>query len=57
MEFLRENQYRTSYLWTTHEQEAAAYLYRKFGFVLREQKVSDAFGKELTEQRYDLQLV
>lgn len=57
MEFLRENNYRASYLWTTHEQGTAAYLYKKFGFELTEEKPSNAFGKELMEQRYDLHLV
>lgn len=57
MEYLRENNYRSCYLWTTHEQETAASLYKRWGFVLTEEKPSDAFGKELREQRYDLQLV
>ena len=57
MDYLREKNYRTSYLWTTHELGAAAYLYKKFGFKLTEEKPSLAFGKELMEQRYDLQLV
>lgn len=46
--------YRSCYLWTTHEQEAAAALYKKFGFYLTEEKQSVTFGKKLTEQRYDL---
>lgn len=57
MEYMRENGYRNSYLWTTHELDAAARLYKKFGFVLTEEIASTAFGKELREQRYDLQLV
>mgnify|MGYP000721559663 CR=1 FL=1 len=57
MEFLREKNYRSTYLWTTHEQETAALLYKRFGFELTEEKPSDAFGKELKEQRYDLHLV
>ena len=56
MEFLRERGYRSSYLWTTHEQEAAASLYKHYGFVLTEEKESTAFGKVLKEQRYDLTL-
>lgn len=54
MEFLRSCNYRSSYLWTTHELEAAASLYLRHGFKLTEQKESTAFGKPLTEQRYDL---
>lgn len=57
MEYLRENKYSACYLWTTNEQESAANLYKRFGFVLTEDKPSDAFGKELREQRYDLHLV
>ncbi len=54
MEFLHECGYRSSYLWTTNEQEAAASLYQRYGFVLTEEKESTAFGKALREQRYDL---
>jgi ribosomal protein S18 acetylase RimI-like enzyme len=56
MEFLRACNYRSSYLWTTNELPAAAALYRKAGFKLTEEKESTAFGKVLTEQRYDLVL-
>jgi GNAT superfamily N-acetyltransferase len=54
MSFLRECGYRESYLWTTHELSTAAYLYRRLGFKLSEEKESTAFGKPLVEQRYDL---
>ncbi|MBC7828834.1 MAG: GNAT family N-acetyltransferase [Chitinophagaceae bacterium] len=54
MAHLKSRGYTHSYLWTTHEQQAAAYLYLKEGFVLTEEKNSSAFGKPLTEQRYDL---
>ena len=57
MDFLRECGYNSSYLWTTHEQEAAASLYKHYGFVLTEEKESTAFGKRLKEQRYDLTAV
>ena len=56
MDFLHECGYKSSYLWTTHEQEAAASLYKRYGFVLTEEKESTAFGKTLKEQRYDLRL-
>lgn len=51
---METKKYRHAYLWTTHEQEAAAYLYTKAGFKLTEQKNSSSFGKPLIEQRYDL---
>lgn len=54
MDFLRECGYKESYLWTTHELFTAAALYKRLGFQLTEQKESTAFGKPLTEQRYDL---
>ena len=54
MDFLHQCGYKSSYLWTTNEQEAAASLYKHFGFVLTEEKDSTAFGKSLKEQRYDL---
>jgi N-acetylglutamate synthase-like GNAT family acetyltransferase len=54
MEFMQKCGYRESYLWTTHELSTAAYLYKRVGFQLTEQKESTAFGKPLKEQRYDL---
>jgi GNAT superfamily N-acetyltransferase len=57
MDFLKAKGYHSSYLWTTHELEAAASLYTRYGFQLTEQKESTAFGKPLKEQRYDLFVV
>jgi len=54
MEFLRSCQYSSSYLWTTKELHVAAALYQRVGFRLTEERESDAFGKKLVEQRYDL---
>jgi N-acetylglutamate synthase and related acetyltransferases len=53
MAFLRDSNYQSAFLWTTHEQVAAASLYILFGFKLTEEKESSDFGKSLTEQRYD----
>jgi peptidyl-dipeptidase Dcp len=53
MKFLRECHYESSYLWTTHELHAAISLYKRHGFKLTEEKPSTAFGKPLTEHRYD----
>jgi hypothetical protein len=53
MKFLKDCRYKSSYLWTTHELQAAASLYIRYGFKLTEEKQSDAFGKSLIEQRYD----
>ena len=57
MQHLREVGYRSSYLWTTHELDAAASLYQRYGFVRVEEKESTAFGKKLFEQRYELKEV
>ncbi|WP_266204234.1 GNAT family N-acetyltransferase [Pontibacter kalidii] len=54
MAFYREKGYTSSYLWTTHEQEPAIALYERYGFRLTEEKPSEAFGKPLIEQRFDL---
>ncbi len=54
IDFLKERNYKTSYLWTTNEQIAAAIIYKKLGFTLMEELESTSFGKPLKEQRYDL---
>ena len=57
MDFLRECGYKESYLWTTHELDTAAHLYKRLGFKLSEEKESTSFGKPVREQRYDLILL
>jgi len=54
MEFFRDCDYKSSYLWTTEQQLAAAKLYKRYGYQLTEEKPSMAFGVPLIEQRYDL---
>lgn len=56
MNFAKKCEYSDAYLWTTNELGKAAHLYTKFGFKLTEEKPSVDFGKQLTEQRYDLKL-
>lgn len=56
MTFLQSKNYNHAFLWTTHEQEVAAHLYRKAGFNITQEKNSTTFGKPLIEQRYDLYL-
>lgn len=56
MEFLQTCGYKESYLWTTHELDTAAFLYKRLGFNLTEEKESTSFGKRLIEQRYALML-
>lgn len=54
MQFLKQKQYSTCYLWTTSELYTAASIYKKYGFVLTQEGDSTSFDKPLTEQRYDL---
>jgi len=56
MAFLKQAGYTSSYLWTTSELPAAISLYKKHGFILTDEKPSNAFGKPVVEQRYELQL-
>jgi GNAT superfamily N-acetyltransferase len=56
MDFARQAGYTSSYLWTTHELETAASLYKRYGFQLTEEKTYPAWGKTLSQQRYDVQL-
>jgi peptidyl-dipeptidase Dcp len=56
MDFIRGCGYRKAFLWTTHELTTAARLYSSAGFRLTEEKESTAFGKPVTERRYDLLL-
>lgn len=56
MNFLLKGGYRSSFLWTTHELDAAGSLYKRHGFELTEEKPSTRFGKSLTEQKYEWRL-
>lgn len=56
MKFLVQCGYRSAYLWTTSELLSAAHLYLRYGFKLTEEKKSQAFGKFVIEQKYELQL-
>lgn len=54
MAHLKQVGYRSTYLWTTREQETAIALYKRYGFELTEEVSSDTFGKALYEQKYEL---
>jgi len=54
--YVKEMGCTKSFLWTTNEQHAAISLYERYGFQLTEEKESTAFGRPLTELRYDLEL-
>ncbi len=54
--FCRAAGYRSVLLWTESSLTTATTLYRRAGFTLTEQKTSVVWGKERTEERYDLSL-
>jgi ribosomal protein S18 acetylase RimI-like enzyme len=54
MEFFQQCGFKSSYLWTTKELDAASALYTRYGFRLVEEKPGDGFGKSVIEQRYEL---
>lgn len=54
MEFYKQCDYTSCYLWTTSELFTAAALYRRFGFELAEEHPSTDFGKPVIEQMYVL---
>ncbi|MBN1531110.1 MAG: GNAT family N-acetyltransferase [Spirochaetes bacterium] len=54
--FCRERGYRAIILWTVDFMKAAVALYLRHGFVLAEEKRHALWGRELTEQRYELSL-
>jgi N-acetylglutamate synthase-like GNAT family acetyltransferase len=54
MDALGEMDYKSAYLWTAGGLDASAHLYRKHGFVLAEEKVTENFGIKTTEQKYEL---
>jgi ribosomal protein S18 acetylase RimI-like enzyme len=52
MEYLQEKGYKESYLLTSSELMAASSLYKRYGFVLSDEKPTEDFGKPLMLQRY-----
>lgn len=56
LDFCRGNGFDGVFLWTVDILEAAAGLYRSFGFSVTEEKEHVIWGRLLNEQRYDLRL-
>ncbi len=54
MDFYRKCGYKSAYLLTTSELDAAAALYRRHGFKLVSETPHSDFGRSVTEQRYEL---
>lgn len=56
LKFCREREYEKVYLWTFRGLEAARRLYLGYGFSMTEENLVRQWGRELHEQRYDLNL-
>ncbi len=56
VDFCKGKQYKKVFLWTFDELQAAIHLYRSFGFERMEQKTRSRWGRNLTEERYELDL-
>ena len=56
VDFCRDKQFKKVFLWTFDELDAAIYLYRSFGFKRTETKTHRRWGRDLTEERYELDL-
>jgi GNAT superfamily N-acetyltransferase len=54
--FAFDRGYMSMFLWTVSALEAAARLYRSFGFELTEERAGERWGVRVVEQRYDLRL-
>jgi GNAT superfamily N-acetyltransferase len=56
VEFARSAGYRSVFLWTVRELEAAARVYVALGFRVTDESTCERWGATVTEQRYQLDL-
>jgi len=56
LEFCRAREFKSVFLWTLSDLQAAAHLYQQAGFHRTEQKTHEIWGALRTEERYDLTL-
>jgi ribosomal protein S18 acetylase RimI-like enzyme/DNA-binding HxlR family transcriptional regulator len=56
VDFCRDRHYKKVFLWTFDELHAAINLYRSFGFERTRRKTHLRWGRNLTEERYELDL-
>lgn len=54
--FCKEKHYEHVLLWTVSSLDAARHLYKSYGFSITETKPNDAWGCDLLEERWDLEL-
>src|SRR6185369_5234836 len=54
VDFCRQRNYKSVFLWTISELKTAAHLYRDAGFQLTEQNTHEIWGAVRTEERYEL---
>lgn len=58
LRFARSAGYRSVFLWTTSELDAARHVYEAFGFRRTARKTSDLWGRKgITQERYSLSLL
>ena len=57
LDFCREKQFASVFLWTVSNLDAAIYLYRSAGFNRIEQATHHLWGHVITEERYHLSLL
>jgi peptidyl-dipeptidase Dcp len=53
IEFYKQCNYQSSYLWTTNDLDTAAAIYSKHGFLLSAEVLSNSFGKTLVERKFE----
>lgn len=56
LQFCKNCEFKTIFLWTFRGLDAANYLYKSAGFEKTEEITHEIWGKTLTEERYDLRL-
>ena len=56
LRFSKRRKYKTVFLWTTSELDAARHLYTALGFKKTKETCHVIWGKTIKEERYDLQL-
>ncbi len=56
LNFCQDRDFKTVFLWTVKELDAARHLYETYGFRLTEEKSHYLWGRNIVEERWDLQL-